>query len=382
MNIIWIYRVNVDINSHITTWREMYRELSKVNNIHFIFPYSKEKKGFSENIHFIKTETKIPFVKSILYIIRSFIEFNKLVSKKEIDLVVTDYFSFFFQIIFFGKESKPKFILDCRTPLFDEKQNRYKFKIFYIINKAALWYNWKFHDGISLISEKLYESFKTITKGNINNNYHIWPSGVNSSIFKPVNSAKNKNSFNIFFHGGFSSNRGLIELISAMPEILKIIPQAKLILLGEGPIKQMIFELIGSYNLNVAVSILNSVSSDCVPKYIEEADCCIMPYPKTVYWENNVPLKILEYMAMCKPIITTRLNVFEQITNNEKFCVFIENNSADNIVQGVKYVFDNLTALEYEAKKAREIILQKYEWSKIAADFYQYMKKITSNMEL
>jgi glycosyltransferase involved in cell wall biosynthesis len=351
----------------------MHRELIKSNNIYFIFPYSKEKRGFCKTINYVETKTNIPYVKSILYIIRSFNIFRKLVNQNRIDVVITDYFSFFFPIFFLGRNNKPKFILDCRTPLFDEEQNKVSFQIKLWINELALWYNWKYHDGISLISEELYTRFKIITKGNIHRNYFIWPSGVNSKIFVPMNRKVINNNFDLFFHGGFSTNRGLIEFISAMPDILKIIPQAKLRLLGDGPIKQKLFELINIYSLNGTVEIVNSVKSDYVPKYIAESNCCILPYPKTEYWENNVPLKILEYMAMCKPIIATRLKIFERITNNEKFCVFIDNNSIENIVKGVKYAYDHYSALEQEGEKARKIILQKYEWSIIATGFDKYI---------
>ena len=42
--------------------------------------------------------------------------------------------------------------------------------------------------------------------------------------------------------------------------------------------------------------------------YLHASDICILPaYPNEKIMQDIVPIKIYEYMAMCKPVITTNL---------------------------------------------------------------------------
>jgi glycosyltransferase involved in cell wall biosynthesis len=45
-----------------------------------------------------------------------------------------------------------------------------------------------------------------------------------------------------------------------------------------------------------------------IPEYIAAADVCILPaYPDEPIMQDIVPIKLYEYLAMGKPVITTRL---------------------------------------------------------------------------
>ena len=47
---------------------------------------------------------------------------------------------------------------------------------------------------------------------------------------------------------------------------------------------------------------------ECIPKFLAAADICLLPaYPTEKIIQDIVPIKMYEYMAMGKPVITTKL---------------------------------------------------------------------------
>jgi ABC-type dipeptide/oligopeptide/nickel transport system ATPase subunit len=66
-------------------------------------------------------------------------------------------------------------------------------------------------------------------------------------------------------------------LIEAMPEILKSIPQAHLLLVGEGPYREHLQTLVKKHNLEASVSFIGRIQYKDLPTYICVGDIFAMP---------------------------------------------------------------------------------------------------------
>jgi glycosyltransferase involved in cell wall biosynthesis len=79
------------------------------------------------------------------------------------------------------------------------------------------------------------------------------------------------------------------------------------------------------------------VEGSFVPQYLKSADVLFMPYDKS---EKNMvmdinttsPIKLFEYMAAKKPIVTTKIEVIEKILKHNESGVVVENNYSQAIV--------------------------------------------------
>ena len=95
---------------------------------------------------------------------------------------------------------------------------------------------------------------------------------------------------------------------------------------------------------------------DDVKRYILESDICIAP----LRYGSGTRLKILEYMAMGKPVISTAKGV-EGIDYTPNKDVIIEDN-IDAFSEKIKELLEDKKKMEDIGKNAMELIKQKYDW--------------------
>lgn len=368
MKIIWIHRVEVDGGTHITTWRETYKHLKEKHDIHYIFPYEKEKKGFSEQITYVPM-VSVPYSKRLIYIISSFIKFIALSRKVQPDLVILDIWSFFFSIAYLFSSKKPKIILDHRTAIYNEKYGeKYKYlnSGLKILSRLALKFNRKFHDGATYISEGLFHQLQDDLKIKLHPVRHIWPSGVDLEMFQPIHNKKEEETFSLFFHGGLTPNRGLAEMVEAMALLKQQNMNVKFWIAGTGRYQEHLQNKAKELEVEELIDFMGLQSYAAIPTLISEADLCLLTYPIIDYWEGNVPIKILEYMAMEKVLLCSELKVFRNITESSPCAIFIKDNHPQSIAAGVMQAYARKDQLPAWGKTGREIVERRFTWEAIS----------------
>ena len=84
--------------------------------------------------------------------------------------------------------------------------------------------------------------------------------------------------------------------------------------------------------------------------------------------QDIVPIKIYEYMAMCKPVITTKLPGIMMEFGEDNGISYVEKPS-DVILKS--YEIDIIT----EGRKARKFV-EKNDWSKITNEFERILQNL------
>lgn len=111
----------------------------------------------------------------------------------------------------------------------------------------------------------------------------------------------------VLYAGDISWMDGLDILIEAAPKILKEI-DVKFLILGSGPeiyINQL-RRMIKEKNLERHVIFTGWIPYASVPGFIAAADICVAPYRITLTSNSNAAGKLVEYVAMAKPVVATR----------------------------------------------------------------------------
>jgi len=105
--------------------------------------------------------------------------------------------------------------------------------------------------------------------------------------------------------------KGFEFLINAAPGVLRAVPDAKFLIVGEGPLKEQL--IVKSEQLNVRDRIVFAGFRNDIKEIIAALDLLVIPS-----LSEGFPMVILEAMAMEKPIIASCINgIIEQITDGE-----------------------------------------------------------------
>ncbi|WP_060537789.1 glycosyltransferase [Methanobacterium formicicum] len=82
----------------------------------------------------------------------------------------------------------------------------------------------------------------------------------------------------------------------------------KLMIVGDGDAYFDLEEIREKYDLHEKLILTGKQPYNRIPEFIAAADVCILPaYPDEIIMQDIVPIKVYEYMAMGKPVLTTNL---------------------------------------------------------------------------
>ena len=164
----------------------------------------------------------------------------------------------------------------------------------------------------------------------------------------------------LFFMGFLYNFAGLKEV--ALEIANGAHPNLKLMIVGDGDGYQELQDIVEKNDLNSKVILAGLKSYSEIPEFVQASDICILPaYPDEKIMQDIVPIKIYEYMAMCKPVITTKLPGI-MMEFGEGNGIFYVDKPSDVVPKS--YDIDIIA----EGRKARKFV-EKNDWKKITDEF-------------
>ena len=218
----------------------------------------------------------------------------------------------------------------------------------------------------------------------------IWRSGFNSTYFnKEVNGESVRTiygrgkHFILLYHGSIAKERGLDNLIYAIKLLVdNEIRDVGLWILGEGKDKTLLKELTTRLNLQEHILFLEPVSYHEVARFIAAADVCVSPLPRHRWWMFQFPLKVVECLAVGKPVIATDIWCHKQIRGG---IIFSHGDSARALANAIMSYISISTSMPDLLEKLREeavMVSRKYSWENQALVIHEYLKFLLSNRDL
>ncbi|HEX5148902.1 MAG TPA: glycosyltransferase, partial [Candidatus Limnocylindrales bacterium] len=108
----------------------------------------------------------------------------------------------------------------------------------------------------------------------------------------------------VLYHGGFTRDRGLLELADAMLE--PGLERAHLILLGFGPLEDALHARAHEARAAGRIHVLPAVPPDQLPEWVAAADVGAMPnQPRTANERLSTPNKLFESLAVGLPVVSS-----------------------------------------------------------------------------
>jgi len=389
LKIGFITHIHLNKDNCKTSIIEIIKNLSKRGNKTDLIVPSIPKNSFKyaiEDIIYLFS-LDINFLSSIIFSISLFFYLPFYILKKKPDIIILDAPCFFggILVMFISKMNliKTKFIFDVRsTPVDTKGIHGFFYKLQYFISIFLAKY---LSDGITFLTERMAKA-ECKNFGIRDKPIEIWTSGVDEELFNPIlyrqKSVKLRkklcleNKFIIFYHGILSPNRGLQNTIKAINLLKKDHQNIVFFLLGGGVVEKEIKKLVKENNLQKNVILHSSVDYKEVPKYISMIDVGIVPLPHHQYWNNQSPLKVMEYLSMEKPIILTNIPAHLDIIKKEKCGILIRSHSPEDIKKGIIKAYENRKNFKILGKIGRKIILKKYNWGKIAKHLEIFLMKV------
>ena len=195
----------------------------------------------------------------------------------------------------------------------------------------------------------------------------VVPNGADTNKFSPKNERKTKVeeikerlnlSDNIVMYAGFMDQiNGMLDIAKLIPSIITEKPDTSFVFIGHGPEDDKIIALSKKYH---QVKFLPMVHYDEMPVYYQMCDAFIIPRPSTVSAETVTPLKLLEAMAMEKPVLGSNVGGIAEVIKHCENGYLYEKGNMESLK---KTLLDVLDADNNQiGRNARKTIAENYTW--------------------
>lgn len=169
----------------------------------------------------------------------------------------------------------------------------------------------------------------------------------------------------ILFVGWLYNFSGLQEVTKELCKVKDDYKNIKFLIVGEGDAFDELQSIVEKNNIQNRVILTSKQPYGSIPQFIAAADICLLPSHNNNIMKDIVPIKFYEYMAMKKPVISTRLpGVMREFSNNNG--VNYVETPEDVFYKAIELI--NNDSLEKEGEKSWDFV-KNNDWDKIISHF-------------
>lgn len=249
-------------------------------------------------------------------------------------------------------------------------------------------------DELIVPTEKAKELFKD--KYKVKRDVYVIPSGIDTTRFYKENIDKNeiinlkkdlglkKTDFIVLYVGRIAKEKSIDFLINNFNSVLKQIPKAKMIIVGDGPDIKDLIDLSKKEGLENKIIFAGKAPWTDVPKYYSLCDVFV-----TASKTETQGLTVMEAMGASKPVVAIRDESFELMITDKKDGLFFDDEKS--YVDMIYEVYKNkklrdeisfnarLTADKYSPYNFAKNVLKVYE--KVISKDTNVVKKVVHNVK-
>ena len=191
--------------------------------------------------------------------------------------------------------------------------------------------------------------------------------GVDTQKFKPTSDKRkvkaelglNPDDIAILSVGRLYARKGLFTLIECMPAVVKQFRNAKFVISGKGQSSEMEKLVAHATRLGVRDNIVFTgyFPDKKLPKLYQAADV----FAFSTFYEN-LPFAVLEALSTGLPVVTTNVGGIPEMIDSSKNGFLVQPFNAGQLSDKILYCLEHPAAAAELGAKARQVILERFDW--------------------
>lgn len=173
-----------------------------------------------------------------------------------------------------------------------------------------------------------------------------------------------------FYLGRLSKEKGILNLIEAIGDI----PDAKLLIAGDGPERERIEAYISEHKLDGRITLLGYQNQDSIHKYITNSRFVVIPS----ICNENCPYSVLEAMEIGKPIVASRIGGIPELIADGENGYLYKADDINELKEKLMLMLDNDDKVNRFAQKSRELYESYYSPDSYYNELIKIYNKVMS----
>ena len=211
-----------------------------------------------------------------------------------------------------------------------------------------------------------------------NDNISVLPMGVDTELFSKTHDvASLKKQFEIegpiiLFVGRLIDWKGTAYLIKALPAVLQTFSEAKLFIVGSGPLKDELVNLAESLDLQKNVIFIDEMKQEKLVAFYSMADIFVLP---SIVNENGetegLGVVLLEAMACELPVIGSDVGGIPDIIRNGQTGLLVRQKDSQELGNQIKRLLTDADLRKTLVSNGRNLTETQFSWEVVAEHFIE-----------
>jgi len=165
----------------------------------------------------------------------------------------------------------------------------------------------------------------------------------------------------VLYTGKIDAHRGVDVAVRAMADIIKLHPDAVLVLAGSGTQLESIKELSDEIGVRRNVRFAGWLAHKEVYEAIEKSSVCIIPHLKSEHTDTTIPNKLFDYMLCGKPVVSSDLNPVVSIISSNNCGLVFKSGRPESLAEKVVQLLSSKEAVRY-GENGRMAVKNTFNW--------------------
>ncbi|TSC91537.1 MAG: hypothetical protein CEN90_335 [Parcubacteria group bacterium Licking1014_17] len=208
-------------------------------------------------------------------------------------------------------------------------------------------------------------------------------SGVDTKLFQPTAKSNFRtkygldDNFVITFAGVIDERKGVLTLIRAFKVVYETMPNARLMIIGTGPLISQAERLANELDITDKVIFINWLANEDLPGVFSSSD--IFAYPSEPFggWEEQFGYSIAEASACELPVISTDTGSISEVVLNNETGILIEPKDPAQLSEVILRLANDENLRKNMGRAGREHILKNFSHEIVAGKMESWLLSLS-----
>lgn len=193
--------------------------------------------------------------------------------------------------------------------------------------------------------------------------------GVDTEQFTPGDESENPGEKRILFVGRFVPAKDLPTLLDAFEQVHTDHPDAELVLVGDGPLRDRVENSIEKRRLGDSVHLPGYIENDDLPKYYRRADVFALTSK-----HESFGMVLLEAMSSGTPVVAPRIDWIPNIVDHERNGLLFD--TQDELADHLDSLLSDPDRRREYGEHGRRTAVEGFDWSQRAKELQRLFERV------
>lgn len=169
-------------------------------------------------------------------------------------------------------------------------------------------------------------------------------------------------SFILIYVGSFYPHHGLLETLQIFSEMKQHEPNVKLLLVGDGALKQRLKTVAENNGISSDVIWAGRIPLQEIPNYISAADVCLLLFNSNNGHVTGRSIKILEYMSCSRPVIVSQTPELVQFVSQHRCGLAVDSSDYESAAETIRQLLHNESWRASLGNSGRKAVESVFQW--------------------